>query len=96
MLLKTLLALLPTLLLVSGAARLCMMDRGLASLFQLVGAACFLLVVLTHVCEELDLFPVMGWGRGHSIGHFLDLGSAILGVTLFPVGYFLHTFTQRV
>ena len=51
-----------------------------------------LAVVLTHVCEALNLFPSMQWGDDHSIGHYLDLTSAILGFTMFPVGYLLHAF----
>ena len=49
---------------------------------QLVGLACLLIVVLTHVAEALHLFPGMGWGLPNSAGHYLDLVSAILGLTL--------------
>jgi hypothetical protein len=45
------------------------------------------LVVLTHVAEALGLFPAMRWGAPDSVGHYLDLASAVLGVTLLPVGY---------
>jgi hypothetical protein len=31
-------------------------------LMQLFGAACLLVVVLTHVCEAFGLFPSMRWG----------------------------------
>ena len=27
-----------------------------------LGAGCLVIVVLTHVCERIHLFPVMGWG----------------------------------
>ncbi len=27
----------------------------------------------------------MNWGDEHSVGHYLDFGSAVLGLTLFPV-----------
>src|SRR6266705_3327606 len=33
--------------------------------------------------------------RNHSVGHYLDLGSAVLGLTLFPIGYLLHALTKR-
>jgi|SRR6516162_5434362 hypothetical protein len=59
-------------------------------LLQLLGAACLGVVVLTHVCEALHLLPWMHWGEEHSIGHYLDLGSAILGLTLLPVGYLIQ------
>ena len=46
-----------------------------------------MLVVLTHICEALHLFPSMHWGLQDSAGHYLDLVSAILGLALFPMGY---------
>jgi hypothetical protein len=55
----------------------------------LLGAGCLVIVVLTHVCEALHLFPVMGWGLRKSPGHYLDLSTAILGLTFLPMGYFL-------
>jgi len=54
---------------------------------QLVGAGCLVVVALTHVAEALALFPSMGWGAPDSVGHYLDLTSAVLGVALLPVGY---------
>jgi hypothetical protein len=53
------------------------------------------MVVLTHVCEALGLFPWMHWGIKDSVGHYLDFWSAILGVTLFPLGYLLHALPNR-
>jgi hypothetical protein len=64
-------------------------------LLQLLGAACLVIVVLTHVCEALGLFPWMRWGLKDSVGHYLDFWSATLGLTLFPVGYLLHARTNR-
>jgi hypothetical protein len=55
-------------------------------LLQLLGAGYLVVVVLTHVSEALDLFPVMQWGSPHSVGHYLDFSSAILGLTLFAEG----------
>ena len=52
-------------------------------------------VVLTHVSEALRLFPWMQWGLEDSDGHYLDFWSAVLGLTLFPVGYLLHALTKR-
>jgi hypothetical protein len=45
---------------------------------------------MTHLAEALDLLPWMRWGLDHSPGHYLDLGSAALAVTLFPTGYLIH------
>ena len=64
-------------------------------MLQVVGAACLVIVVLTHFCEALHLLPWMHWGDRHSVGHYLDLASAILGLTLFPVGYLLDVLAKR-
>jgi hypothetical protein len=64
--------------------------KTLASLLQLLGAGFLVLVVLTHVSEALHLFPWMHWGLEHSVGHFVDLWSAVLGLSLFPIGYLLY------
>ena len=89
-LLKSLVTLVPTLMLVSGSVLLYSREKTLTSLAQLFGAACLLLVVLAHVCEALNVLPALRWGSDDSVGHWLDLWSAIFGVTLFPLGYLLH------
>src|SRR5713226_6613521 len=63
--------------------------KTLFSLLQLVGAGCLVVVVLTHVCEALHLLPWMCWGEPGSAGHYLDLSSAALGLTLLTAGYLL-------
>jgi hypothetical protein len=62
---------------------------------QILGAGCLVVVVLTHICEALHLFPWMDWGLEDSVGHYVDLSSAVLGLTLFPVGYLLHALTGQ-
>jgi hypothetical protein len=89
-LIKALVALLPACLLFSGSAVLFLRGKTLASLLQLLGAGFLVLVVLTHVSEALHLFPWMHWGLEHSVGHFVDLWSAVLGLSLFPIGYLLY------
>jgi hypothetical protein len=42
-----------------------------------------------------DLFPFMRWGEEDSAGHYLDLSSAVLGVTLFPLGLAWHAARKR-
>jgi hypothetical protein len=54
--------------------------------FLLLGVACLVMVVLTHVAEWLHIFPGMGWGLPDSPGHYLDLVSAILGCTFLLMG----------
>jgi hypothetical protein len=94
-LLKPLVALLPVAALFSGSMVLFCGRKSSSSFLQLFGAGCFVMVVSTHVFEALHLFPWMQWGLEHSVGHYLDLGSAALGITLFPAGYLLHTLTNR-
>jgi hypothetical protein len=53
------------------------------------------MVVLAHICEALHLFPWTHWGLEHSVGHYLDLWSAVLGLILFPIGYLLHALPKR-
>jgi hypothetical protein len=60
-----------------------------SSATRALGAGCLVVVVLTHFSEALHLFPWMHWGDAHSVGHYLDFGSAVLGLVLFPLGYLL-------
>jgi hypothetical protein len=69
--------------------------KGLSSFLQLLGAGSFVVVVLAHVSEALHLFSSMEWGLERSAGHYLDLGSAVLGLTSFPLGYLLHTLNLK-
>src|SRR5216683_7887047 len=94
-LLKSLIAFLPAAVLFSGSAVLFFKGKSGCSLLQLLGAACLVVVVLTHVSEALHLFPWMHWGLEHSIGHYLDFGSAVLDLALFPLGYLLDVLTKR-
>jgi uncharacterized membrane protein len=61
--------------------------RTSSSLVQLTGCAFLLIVVLAHVAEAYHLLPRMGWGLPNSPGHYLDLFSAIFGITLLVFGY---------
>lgn len=93
-LLKAIVALVPTSLLFSGAVVSLLRGKTLASLLQLVGTGCLVVVVLAHIFEALHLFPWMHWGVEDSPGHYLDLSSAVLGFTLFPVGYLLAALSK--
>jgi hypothetical protein len=83
-------ALVPACMLFAGSAVLFFRGKTVCSFLQLLGAGCLVVVVLAHVSEALSLFPWMHWGLEHSAGHYVDLGSAVLGLTFFPVGYLLH------
>jgi hypothetical protein len=80
----------PACILFSGSIVLFLRGKTLSSFLQLLGAGCLMMVVLTHVSEAFQLFPWMHWGLEHSVGHYLDFWSAVLGLTLFPVGYLFH------
>jgi len=86
-LVKALVALVPMCMLFSGSVVLFLRAKTLASSLQLLGAGCLVVVVLTHVAEGLQWFPSMHWGDERSVGHYLDVSSAVLGGTLFPGGY---------
>jgi hypothetical protein len=90
-----LLALAPVCMLFAGSAVLFFSAKTVASFLQLFGAASLVIVVLTHLSEALHLFPSMNWGHPHSVGHYLDFISAVLGLSLFPAGYLLHSLTTR-
>ena len=94
-LLKAHVALVPVFMLLSGSVVLFFREQSVCSFLQLLGAGCLVVVVLTHVFEALHLFPWMHWGLEHSIGHYLDFWSAVLGLTLFPTGYLLNALTKR-
>lgn len=95
MLLKALVAFVPASLIFCGAAVLFYKRKTLYSALQLVGAAGLVMVVFAHVCEALQLFPSMQWGSERSAGHYFDLCSALLGFTLFPLGYVLDSLKDK-
>ena len=95
LLLRALIALVPACMLFDGSVVLFIRGKTVSSFLQLLGAGCLVLVVLTHVSEALHLFPRMHWGLEHSVGHYLDFWSAVLGLTLFPIGFLLHAVTKR-
>jgi hypothetical protein len=92
--LKALGASAPACMLFSGAVVLFSRGKSMCSFLQLLGAACLVVVVLAHVCEALHVFSWMHWRLEHSVGHYLDFWSAILGLTLFPIGYLLDVLTR--
>ena len=85
----------PTCVLVVGSLVLFLRQRCVGALLQVLGAACLLVMASTHVSEALGLFPWMGWSLPNSFGHYLDLVSALLGLSLFPLGYLSFALTRR-
>ncbi len=90
-----LLALVPVCMLFAGSAVLFSHTKTAASFLQLIGAACLVIVVLTHIAEALHLFPWMNWGLEHSVGRYLNFWSSVLGLTLFPLGCLFHALRMR-
>ncbi len=86
--------LVPASLMFSGSVVLFCRGKSAWSFLQLVGAGCLVIVVLCHLSEALHLFPWMHWGLEHSVGHYLDFWSAVLGLVLFPAGYLFHALTS--
>jgi hypothetical protein len=70
-------------------------EKSARAVIQSLGAAFLMVVVFAHICEALGFFPSMHWGVPHSAGHDLDFWSAVLGVSLFLVGYLLRARTKR-
>jgi succinate dehydrogenase/fumarate reductase cytochrome b subunit len=93
--LKALFLFVPAGALLSASLVVFLRGRTMFSFLQLLGAGCLMIVVLAHICEGLRLFPWMHWGDPHSVGHYLDLSSAVAGVTLLPMGYLLHRRERR-
>jgi hypothetical protein len=83
----------PVCLLFAGSIVLFLKGRTASSSFQLLGAAGLVLVVLSHLAEAFGLLPGMHWGLEYGAGHYLNLGSTVLALTLFPLGYLIHALT---
>ena len=94
-LLKGLVALMLVSMLFSGSVVWFFRGRTVSSLLQVLGAGFLVVVVLTHICEALHVFPWMGWGLEHSPGHYLDLFSAVFGLTFFAAGYLWTSLRSR-
>ena len=95
MLLRALAASIPACLLLCGSLVFFFREKAVSRVLQVVGAGGLVLVVLSHVCEALRLWPWMGWGLENSLGHYLDLSGAVLGVALFPTGYLLDAIAKQ-
>jgi hypothetical protein len=93
--LKAFIALIPAGMLFLGSIVLFFRAKTFSCFLQLIGAACLVVVVLAHICEAFHLFSWMHWGREHSVGHYLDFWSVVLGLLLFTGGYLLHSLTKR-
>jgi hypothetical protein len=93
---KAFIALIPACMLLWGSTvQYFRWKKTASTLLQLLGAGCLVVVAVTHIFEALHVMPWMQWGMQHSIGHYLDLSSAILAFTLFPAGYLLQALAKQ-
>lgn len=69
--------------------------RSMSALLLVAGATCLVIVIFAHVCEALHWFPGLHWGEQHSVGHYLDLSSAILGLSLLLAAALLYATERR-
>ncbi len=88
-LLKALVALIVVSALIAASAVSVRHRRNLGSVLQLLGSLFMLIVAVVHIFEALAVFPQMQWGQPDSVGHYLDLTSAVLGFVLVPLGFTL-------
>lgn len=87
---KGLLALLAACVFLCVSGSLFWTRRDLRSAFQALGIGCFAIMALTHVFEAFSILPALGWGQSHSVGHFIDLVAAVLGVALVTTSFVLR------
>lgn len=66
-----------------------------SSAFLLGGIICFVVVALTHVFEALAILTVAGWGQPGSVGHYIDLVAAVLGLSLVFAALLLRFAARR-
>jgi hypothetical protein len=93
--LKGLLSLAAALVFFGVSGVLFLTRRGLYPALQALGLGCFGVMALTHVFQEFSLLDSLGWGQPHSVGHFIDLAAALLGVTLVTTSFLLWCRDQR-
>lgn len=93
-LMKALAAFAPVCVLFGGSVVLLLRVKTAWCVLQAVGAGELVVVILAHFCEALGLLPWMGWGVEHSPGHYVDLLGAVLGATLFPLGYLVDALAR--
>jgi hypothetical protein len=93
---KAVVALVPACGLLAYSVILFFRGKSVGSLLQLFGAACLVLIVLTHICEALHLFDWMGWGEPRSAGHYLNVCFAVLALTLLAAGFLKRVHTKLI
>jgi len=91
---KAILALLVTTIAFSAAAILYRRRRDTATALLTLGTAFLIVVALTHVFEAFGLLSAFAWGQPDSVGHYIDLGAALLGV-VFALSALVTVYVKR-
>ena len=91
---KALLALVVTTIAFGAAAILYHKRRDTAAVLFVLGTAFLIVVTLTHVFEAFGLLLAFRWGRPDSVGHYIDLGAALLGV-IFTLSALVTMYLER-
>jgi hypothetical protein len=89
--LKGLLALTGASVFLAVSAALFVTRRDLGSALLATGIGWFGVMALTHFFESFSILPAFGWGRPHSVGHFIDLVAALLGIAFVTTGFLVHS-----
>ena len=71
-------------------------EKTALAMAQLVGAGLLLVVIFAHACEAFGFIPSLGWGRRGTLGHYIDLVSAIAGSVVLALGYFGRWIMRRL
>ena len=88
--LKGLLALAAACVFLAVSTALFVTRRDLRSALLATGIGWFGVMALTHFFESFSILPAFGWGRPDSVGHFIDLAAAVLGITFVTLGFLIH------
>ena len=88
--LKGLLALAGASIFLAVSAALFVTRRDLGAALLATGIGWFGVMALTHVFESFSILPAFGWGQPHSVGHFIDLAAALLGIAFVTLGFLVH------
>jgi hypothetical protein len=70
-----------------GAIVLFVRERSAWAFIRVLGATDFVVAVVAHIAEAFRLSTWMHWRQPGSLGHYVDLAGAILGLVLLPLGY---------
>ena len=92
---KAIAALVPTGMLLVGSALRFSRRKSTAAIFQLIGAACLMVVIIAHVCEALNWFPWMHWALSTASGTMSISWPRLAGCRYFQLAICLERLRGR-